>query len=411
MSDGTIVVVNETQLQMNAGQYRLSPGIPTRVPLEFLAQFGHVKGLRFDYSDLQEFMKSRDDDGTAVFDFWCPLSAIDGYGRHALAIWKGLRNLGHDAKLRNSGQFVDRTFLPSSIVSEAQSNMGNMPSKVAVAMTVPYDDMLWANESITKIAITQFETDRVPEKHVEKVNKTHHLIVTSSFGKDLWKKCGVRIPIDVMTPGVDTEFFTEIDRQMDGTFKVLLLGALTSRKNPLAAIRIFRAASKGNADWRLKIKTRPTPVGFKEVSQMVTDLHDPRISIDKDDVPPEGVKWYYHNNDCLLWPSRGEGVGLPPLEAMSTGMEVVLSNNTGMMDYIDKDHCWPVRMAGKVPANSPDIGWDAGYIFRYGDVGNMYDPDENDAAHQLEKCFNDWREGRGKGHKAAAYVRAHHTLQ
>src|SRR5260370_26007529 len=65
------------------------------------------------------------------------------------------------------------------------------------------------------------------------------------------RKSGVRIPINVMRAGIDTDYFRYYPRPKDGLFKVLILGALTGRKNPMGAIRIFQKASDGNPDWRV----------------------------------------------------------------------------------------------------------------------------------------------------------------
>jgi glycosyltransferase involved in cell wall biosynthesis len=211
-----------------------------------------------------------------------------------------------------------------------------------------------------------------------------------------------------MTPGIDTDYFRFEERKVDGRFKVLLLGAITGRKNPLGAIRIFQRASNGRMDWTLTIKTRKTDA-IREIQKAVQP--DPRISIEIGDSHPDSILQYYLAHDCLLWPSKGEGVGLPPLEAMSTGMELVCSDNSGMQDFVDSNHCYPIKTSHMEPANLPGIGFSPQYTNMFGSVGEWWVPDEDHAVRQLEKCFDNWVQGKGKGRKAAEYVRRSHTLE
>src|SRR5262249_3043826 len=105
---------------------------------------------------------------------------------------------------------------------------------------------------------TQFETDHVPDFHVRSVNRLDHLIVTSHFQPEVWRRSGARrdLPISVLTPGVDTDFFAFRERLPGPQFRVLILGALTARKDPITAVRAFQEASRGDDSWRLTIKTR-----------------------------------------------------------------------------------------------------------------------------------------------------------
>lgn len=406
--DATILVKNTGTMPMRCGDYVLHPGSPVPVTLTFLAMYGATPGLEFDFSSLADRMRSRTDDGRPYFDFWSPLSMVDGYGRHAIDIWKGLHALGAEAVLRSSGgRFLHRAYMPDAILAEHRMNMVRPPAKVGVAFTVPYDPKLIGHQSPVKIALTQFETDTVPERHVERVNQCDHLIVTSSFQPKIWKRCGCKVPISVMTPGIDTDFFAYAERPAHPTFNVLLLGALSPRKNADGALRIFQEASEGNPDWRLTIKSRGELA--KDVRQLAA--RDRRIEVVFRDAAPGEVLDLYHAHDCLLWPSRGEGVGLPPLEAMSTGMEVVASFNSGMMDYLTEKNSYSVKASHKVPAGGPGLTWDVDYIKEFGEVGSFWEPDFGHAVKQLRKCFNNWLAGKGKGRAAAEYVRSSHTLR
>lgn len=402
----SVTVTNTAPYPKRCGNQTLPPGVPVIVPISFLTEYGYDREIVVDYSEISDTLRSRTEDGRPYFDFHCPLSVVDGYGRHALDIWRGLKMIGVETTLRNPGYFVDRQFLPDAIRNEVITSARKPPSLVGVAMTVPYDPGLHQHESLKKIAITQFETDHFPEYHVTQVNKCDHLIVTSHFQPPMMRTSGVTIPINVLTPGIDTEYFAYRKRKRDGLFKVLMLGALTPRKNPWGGLQMFEDASMNDGTWRLTFKSRPA-AGFDEVAQYAR--RDKRVNIIIGDSSPDEIRDLYYSHDCLIWPSKGEGCGLPPLEAMSTGMEVVLSNNSGMMDYVGT-WCFPIKMRGMESAAGPNL-FDEKYIRAYGDVGNWWLPDEKDAIKQLRRCFEEWEKGNGRGKDASMYVAANHTLE
>jgi glycosyltransferase involved in cell wall biosynthesis len=136
---------------------------------------------------------------------------------------------------------------------------------------------------------------------------------------------------------------------------------------------------------------------------------DPRVEVIVSDDSPEMVRERYWSHDCFLWPSKGEGCGLPPLEAMATGMDVVTADNSGMADYAFPGHCWPVGTSHMEPADLPG-GFSRHYVDTYGQVGSWWVPSFAELVRQLRRCHDAMRRGRGKGGRAAEYVRAHHTL-
>ena len=63
------------------------------------------------------------------------------------------------------------------------------------------------------------------------------------------------------------------------------------------------------------------------------DVADGRIHNEYGALTTADLADYYRGFDALLYPSRGEGFGLIPLEAMATGMPAIFPRATGMRDY------------------------------------------------------------------------------
>lgn len=395
-----ITVTNRSRVPRAYGSRTLFPGVATAVPESFLNEFGaRDTHLRYDFTRAPHLLRSTNDVGTMQIDWRSPLSMADGYGRHAIWLIRALVRRGIDVKVRDVG-WVPADWIPDDVRDLRTQAYRAMPSRIGISMTLGYDPQLAGQESIVKIGITQFETTVLPRSQVENVNLLDHVIVTSQFGKKLFKSSGVNTPITAMRPGIPTEDFPYRERESDGLFKVLVLGALTSRKNAEGAVRIFKKASEGSPDWRLTVKTRMSSQA-KGVVEAVA--RDPRIKLVSSDEPPHLISRWYYANDCFLWPSKGEGVGLPPLEAMASGMELVCSDNSGMSDYVSEEICYPIRTSHRESAMTPD-GFNENYVRAYGEVGEWWVPDEEHGARQLRRCFSRWRAGRGLGKHASDVV-------
>jgi hypothetical protein len=178
-------VTNTLGIAQQFGRWRFAPGQTLDMPMEFVESYGGAGGLEIDFSRVRGLLRTRDESGRLAFDFHCPLSSIDGYGRHALDILEGLKRLGAapvllDAEWQESPS-GEHPHLPPSVSVEAKVNRQHPPARIGVAMTTPYDKHLTDHQSVYRIGITQFETDRVPAFHVKQANKLDHLILTSQF--------------------------------------------------------------------------------------------------------------------------------------------------------------------------------------------------------------------------------------
>jgi glycosyltransferase involved in cell wall biosynthesis len=397
-----ITVTNVSRVNRAYGQRVLRPDVPTQVPQSFLEDFGaRDPALRYDFSKALGLLRTLNDDGVLQIDWRSPLSMAEGYGRHAIWLIRALIARGLELNVRDVG-WVPADWMPEDINQLRHNGNRSLPSRIGVAMTLGYDPQLAGQSSPIRIGITQFETGRLPREHVNNVNQLDHVIVTSQFGKKMFRDSGVRTPISAMRPGIPAADFPYQERPKDGLFKVLVLGALTARKNPEGAVRIFKAASQGNPDWRLTMKTRT-----KDFPPVVRHLvgDDPRIRLVSSDEPPHLLQRWYYGHDCFLWPSKGEGLGLPPLEAMASGMELVCANHSGMADYVDEEICYPIFTDHRESAVTQD-GFNQRYVNAFGDVGEWWVPDEAHGARQLRKCFNNWLDGHGRGHHASQVMAA-----
>lgn len=186
---------------------------------------------------------------------------------------------------------------------------------------------------------TMFEADPLPEGWVSNMNNAGLVWTPSAWCRDLFKSSGVTTPILVSGYGVDHHVYKYTSRRdRTGPMKfVVWADILTGRKNALTAIKAFIRAQCRDAI--LEVKLRDVP-GIDPGSSRRFVYE----GIARDDIilhvgtwtRSEIVSWL-QGADCAIYPSGGEGFGLMPLEAASTGLPTICANNTGMREYLRPD--------------------------------------------------------------------------
>jgi glycosyltransferase involved in cell wall biosynthesis len=241
-----------------------------------------------------------------------------------------------------------------------------------------------------RILYTMFETDQLPRGWAERINiGTDMVMVPSKFLIETFERSGVQVPVVHTPTGIDTQLYRPGPRQLarhrgqpqDKQIRVLLCGTLTRRKNVAGAVTAFQLAAGDDPNWQLLVKTQPNHPEFDEfVKRPIDEAHDSRIKLITERYTREQMIALYHLSDLFVWPSFGEGIGLPPQEAMSCGLEVVAGAHSGALDFLSERVAYPVE-ADKVPAlefKSMHAGED------WGNVGNWWAPRLETMAKQLQ---------------------------
>jgi glycosyltransferase involved in cell wall biosynthesis len=137
-------------------------------------------------------------------------------------------------------------------------------------------------------------------------------------------------------------------------FTFLFLSTNTFRKNPESLLEAFSIAFPGNIyssnDVKLIMASTP-PFAWNQLQYKYKD--DDRIIFDYRSRTDLELRKMYHDSDCFVLPTRGEGFGLPILEALGTGLPIITTDFGGIWDFCNPDLCYLVRLSHMVQAHSP----------------------------------------------------------
>lgn len=188
----------------------------------------------------------------------------------------------------------------------------------------------------------------VPENVMGSIKSSRRPIAMTTFGFNQLKAHGLDpyyVPLcydrDVFSPGDKGEARARMGLQQDG-FLVVFVGvndSVPSRKGIPELLAGWKLVSDGRPDWKLYMHTAPTgnmaisnsagvdikkiitTYGVDQSSVLFPDVYNYRTGI-----PQRVIADLYRAADLVILPSRGEGFGLPLIEAQACGSLVAATD-------------------------------------------------------------------------------------
>lgn len=208
------------------------------------------------------------------------------------------------------------------------------------------------------ICLTVWETTRVPENWIGNANAADAVIVPSIQNLQALKDSGINSPTYLVPHGADFEQFKPDNKPisingLEGKFTFLSVFQWQHRKNPEALLQAYWKEFTSKDNVALLIKTYWGHVVSKQESRhIINQIAHYKQHLAVQDTAPlflttsifedEDLKGIYTASDCFVLPTRGEGVGLPYIEALSSGVPVIATNWGGSTDFLKDDNCYRV---------------------------------------------------------------------
>ena len=257
--------------------------------------------------------------------------------------------------------------------------------RVGIIKTTP--QLFTKLESDFRIGYTMVENTMIGKRWTELCNQMNAIFVASPYLVKVFKDCGVTVPIRSVKQGIDSRKFPYIDRPEKSVFTFGTIGYQDERKNWKDLIQAFCSEFEPFEPVELVIKN-----SNKYFEYMV--FNDRRIKILNDKMTFEQITNLYTTFDCFVFPSHAEGSGLPPREAMATGLPTILTNWSGLEEVCNPEYNYPID---PIAIDFPDIRGDE-------QPGFQARLDVKELMYWMRHAYIHKEEGRKKGKKASEYI-------
>lgn len=245
-----------------------------------------------------------------------------------------------------------------------------------------------------RLIMTMFESDKIPQDWPEYLKSADEVIVPSKFCADTFARAGVKTT--VVPLGYNERAFKFIERPLPvdnaAPFTFIHYSSFNIRKGFPEVFQAFTEEFGKEEPVKLILKhtdRRPMIPIMPSVYPQIEVINDRATESELSDI--------LARSNCMVYPSRGEGFGITPLEAMATGLPAIVPNAHGISEYFNSNYMMEVKVDGRCPGLY--------HSFKGQDVGEMVVCDVADLKKQMRYAYNHQKEMYELGKSASEYVK------
>ena len=300
-----------------------------------------------------------------------PLLSVTGYGVHTRQIFSWAISRGHDVSAVIVPWGICTFYInPDSLDGLIGKIMEctQPPEDPDISFQVQLPDEWDPNLAKINIGVTAgVESDICSQSWVEACTKMHKVIVPSQFTKSTFVRSGVPEDKIVVIPEAHShsgDISSNLDEQLQSLptpFNFLVFGQLTGdnpendRKNTFYTLRWLAEVFKEDKDVGIIVKTnlgrfttadrnRSVAV-FENLMKQIKTGPFPRFYLAHGMLDQSEISTLYRSPvvKALVSPTRGEGWGLPLLDAACAGLPVIATNYSGHLDFLKYTKFLPIQ--------------------------------------------------------------------
>jgi hypothetical protein len=234
-----------------------------------------------------------------------------------------------------------------------------------------------------RAVLTMWEAQRLPESFRETLPEFDLVMVPSHHNVELFSRYHDNVALVPL--GVDPAVWHYEPRTPGPEFR-FLIGGSGPRKGTDLAWRAFNTLWGKEGSWG----SGPVPY-LTMKSPKGGEFTAPRVEVVSGRISAEAEVDLYAGAHCYLQPSRGEGFGLQPLQALAQGCPTVLTAAHGHDSFAHLG-----LGISAVPAKSA--------YFIYGDAGDWWEPDFDELCDRMRYVYGNYEQAVDQAKSAAAVV-------
>ena len=291
-----------------------------------------------------------------------------GYGRMGIYIAKELRKSGVTV-YDSIGDAPGQPTLAGQALEVWGERTPGMTNVVAWASVPTHARGWWQGQ--VPIILTMWEATVLPEAFRENLHEFDTVIVPSMQNVELFSKFHPNVKY--LPLGVDPEKWHYVERRAPLTRFNFLISGSGPRKGTDLAVKAFRLAFP-EGSWGMG----PTP--YLQMKQhKPEDFYGKRIELISGRLTGEDERDLYANAHVYVQPSRGEGFGLQPLQAMAQGLPTILTDAHGHAAFAHYGRGLSTTMSQSA-------------YFIYGDAGDWWEPDLDELVDTMRWMYDHYDE-------------------
>ncbi|NWG20310.1 MAG: glycosyltransferase [Chloroflexi bacterium] len=259
-------------------------------------------------------------------------------------------------------------------------------------------DRFSKNSGQYRIGFTMLEFDRIPQEWVAQANQMDEVWTPTGWGAEVFAASGITCPIHVVPLGIDPARFSPApSKRVYLADRTMFLSVFEwgPRKGWDVLVRAYRAAFRPADPVLLVLKIDCRAPGENPMRALAELLPAPS--------PPVGVIYnrsldatrlaeLYRSADCFVLPTRGEGWGMPILEAMACGVPAIATAWSGHTTFLNRHNGYPLPIRGLVAADTGGT---------YGRGARWAEPDGDALVDLLRHVAHNPDERAARGRRAA----------
>jgi glycosyltransferase involved in cell wall biosynthesis len=262
-------------------------------------------------------------------------------------------------------------------------------------------DIFEKNFGAYKIGFTMLETAGIPAEWVRQANLMDEVWCPSHFNVKTFRDSGVTRPIYAIPLGIDPGYFNPQIRttRVSERYTFLSVFEWGERKAPEMLLRAFNEEFRFDEPVVLvcKILNADTSVDVHEqIRKLELKAGGGSIHVSLNQVVPTyQLGMVYRSADCFVLTTRGEGWGMPILEAMACGLPVIATDWSAQCDFMNAGNAYPIAVERLVPAVAK---------CPYYEGFQWAEPSYSDLRRLMRHVYANRGEARAKGERASREV-------